>query len=246
MRDVPQRDVARIGLLLCDHAPESLRHIAGDYDAMFAALLAQAVPDAQLRVFDVTRGVYPEAISDVDGYLISGSSASVYDNAPWIADLEAFVRKLHQAKTPTVGVCFGHQLVARALGGEVALSERGWGIGVRSVPLSGQHWWMRPTHDSVSLVVSHQDQVLSLPAGVASDVYGYDHCPISFYTIEDHFLCMQGHPEYPPAYGRALADRRSDLIPQAVRDEAAPTFEQATDADVLARWIINFLTREGR
>lgn len=246
MRDIRQRDVARIGLLLCDHAPQSLRHIAGDYDAMFDALFTPVDPGAQWLVFDVTRGQYPAHLQDVDGYLISGSSASVYDDDGWIADLEAFVRKLHDAKVPTVGVCFGHQMIARALGGEVAKSKRGWGIGVREVAVTGHHWWMRPARDNVSLVVSHQDQVLSLPVDATSVIYGYEHCPIAIYTIEDHFLAMQGHPEYLPAYGRALAQRRADIIPEAVREEAEATFERPTDRAVLARWILNFLTREGR
>lgn len=245
MRDVPQRDVARVGLLLCDHAPGALRPIAGDYDDMFAALLAHADPTPELAVYDVTEGEYPEGLTDCAGYLISGSSASVYDDSPWIAALEKFVVRLHEAAVPTVGVCFGHQMVARALGGEVARSDRGWGVGVRRVPISARRGWMRPPRDSVAMVVSHQDQVLTLPAD-ATRIGGDAHCPLGLFTVGEHILCMQGHPEYPPAYGRALAEGRAGRIPAAVLQAAAPTFDHATDAPVLAQWITRFITREGQ
>ena len=89
---------------------------------------------------------------------------------PWIEPTEALIRTLCKADIPVVGICFGHQIIAQALGGKVEKSPKGWGVGVHSWQQYEQPWWMggessQSTSDkpTFSLLAIHQDQVTALP-----------------------------------------------------------------------------------
>lgn len=117
----------KIGLLKAGAVVEDYQPTYGDFDSMFARLFERVLPDATLEVFHVRDGHYPDAIDANDGYVITGSADSVYDDAPWIDDLTAFVRQLVAARVKTLGVCFGHQIIAQALDGKAELASVGWG-----------------------------------------------------------------------------------------------------------------------
>jgi GMP synthase-like glutamine amidotransferase len=154
-------------------------------------------------VFDVVRDEYPESLDACDGYLTTGSAASVYDDEVWLGRLMDFVRKLHSERRAFVGICFGHQLIAEALGGKVGPSPRGWGVGSKSVLIDKALDWMIPEAESIRLLLSHQDQIEELPPG-AVVIGGNGHCPYSIITAGETFLGIQGHPEFTPEYARAL------------------------------------------
>ena len=65
-----------------------------------------------------------------DGFIITGSAFGVYDKCPWITKLLKIIKKIADTEIPLVGICFGHQAIAEALGGKVKKSDKGWGIGV--------------------------------------------------------------------------------------------------------------------
>ncbi|MCB9303244.1 MAG: amidotransferase [Lewinellaceae bacterium] len=130
----------KIGLLECDHVAPPFRHIAGDYRDMFAAIL----PGLQLKPYDVCNGEFPENVEACDGYLCTGSKYSVYDDIDWIHRLKVFFHELYAAKKPFVGVCFGHQMMAEALGGKVAKAPVGWCVGVHEFAVLETAEWMRP------------------------------------------------------------------------------------------------------
>jgi GMP synthase-like glutamine amidotransferase len=154
----------RIGLLECDHVDDRYRSIAGDYDDMFAALLSPVTPDALLVRYDAVGGVLPDSPGECDAWLATGSRFSAYDDLPWIDDLCAFVRDVHDDGAPFVGICFGHQVLAQALGGDVVKAPSGWGAGGHRVRLTAREPWMDPARDECSLLFMHQDQVVQLPA----------------------------------------------------------------------------------
>src|SRR5262245_10219781 len=104
----------KIGLLECDHIAERFRHIAGDYRDMFAALLGPLNPQLAWQSFDVCNGKFPTSVGVCDAYLATGSRFSAYDENDWIQTLRDFIRQIHEAKTPLVGICFGHQILAEA------------------------------------------------------------------------------------------------------------------------------------
>jgi GMP synthase-like glutamine amidotransferase len=232
----------KIGLLECDHVLERFRHIAGDYRDMFAALFASHAPQIRLRFFDVCNGEFPLSLDACDAYLTTGSRFSAYDDVDWIHTLKDFMRRTHEAKKPFVGVCFGHQVMAEALGGKVSRAETGWGVGVHGVEVTMLEQWMRPEQSSCALQYMHQDQIERLPEnGVV--IGRSDHCPMAMFRAGDSTLGMQAHPEFPKTYSEALLLNRVERIGEERVKAALASLDQPTDESVVANWIVAFLER---
>jgi GMP synthase-like glutamine amidotransferase len=221
----------RVGLLMCDHVDDRFRDIAGDYDEMFVTLLGpRAEGDVEFVVYDVVAGELPASTKECDGWLITGSRASAYDDEAWIHALSAFVRDLHAAHAPTVGICFGHQLLAHALGGRVEKAASGWGVGAHFVDgeVPGR------------LLFMHQDQVVELPAG--AEVLGASaHCPVAMFSF-DSMVGVQGHPEFSVAFEQALIDAREARIGADATTAALASLQEPTDEDAVARWLLRVLS----
>lgn len=226
----------KIGLLECDHVNDALRHVAGDYRDMFTSLFGRYAPEIELEFFDTRNGVLPDSVSDCEGYITTGSRFSAYDEESWIIELKKFVRELYDRERPFVGICFGHQILAEALGGEVKRVE--WGIGTHSMSINSRQRWMDPGRDSASLRYSHRDQVLRLPDD-AFILAQASHCPIAMFGVAERMIGVQGHPEFPMAYLEALVRSRAGLIGEEV--VAGADFNSTTDEGVVTRWIANFL-----
>ena len=228
----------KIGLLQCDHVAPELQSRFGDYNDFFVRLF-QGRGDVIFAVFDVVQGEYPASVHECDGYISTGSRFSVYDDEPWIRWFKQFVRELYFQKQKFVGVCFGHQMIAEALGGRCGKADAGWGIGVKEVVIQNRRGWMTPEQNRYRLLVSHQDQILQLPPE-ARVVGENSHCPVSMLMVGDHFLGIQAHPEFTPDYARELMRMRTDRIGLAAVTAAENTLDQQTDESVIAGWMISF------
>jgi GMP synthase-like glutamine amidotransferase len=229
-----------IALLGCDDVPERFRHIAGGYRDMFEALLRPAVPDLELEWFDVVQGELPASADTCDAYVCTGSRYSVYEDREWIAKLKDYVRRLHDARKPFVGVCFGHQMLAEALGGEVKPAEQGWGVGVHAMRITQQEPWMQPQRTDCRLQYMHADQVQSLPPESVV-LAAARHCPVAMFRVGEHMLGIEGHPEFPAPYVEALVQSRRERIGEERSQAAIASLREETDHPVVARWISNFL-----
>ncbi|RXJ74099.1 GMP synthase [Veronia nyctiphanis] len=236
----------RIGLLLCDDVAPELQVTHQNYPEMFSALLTRLEPSVELVTYRVMEGQYPSTIDDCDAYIISGSKFGVNDDIDWIHTFETFVWQLFAANKPAAGICFGHQMMAKALGGEVVKSEKGWGVGVIQVERKSSHpfdWLNDGTSpDTYSLVVSHQDQVIEVPEN-AVVLFGNDFCPVAMFHVADTFLAVQGHPEFSPAYSAALMERRKDSIPADVIQAGKVSLTNNIDSDAVTKWILAFLKK---
>ncbi|KKD57958.1 glutamine amidotransferase [Grimontia sp. AD028] len=234
----------RIGLLLCDDVKPELQSTHRNYPDMFEMTLKKVDPSLSLHCYRVIDDEYPASIDECDGYVISGSRYSVYDDLPWIKRFEGFVRTLFEKGKPTVGICFGHQMMAQALGGKVERSEKGWGVGIATSNLSAEEKvsqpWLKSLKPDFSLVVSHQDQVSQLPPD-STTLASSEFCPIGMFTVGSHFLAIQGHPEFSRAYSFDLMESRRDRIPGEVISRGQASLRQTPDAELVTQWLLDFL-----
>jgi GMP synthase (glutamine-hydrolysing) len=228
--------VVKLGLLVCDHVRPEFMSVSGDYPDMFRRLF-EGQDDVDLVVYDAINGEIPADPSDCDAWITTGSRHSVNDDLPWIRRLEVFVREVAAKDVPFVGVCFGHQLIAKALGGSVVQSDRGWGVGMKEVEVNAD----LGLGSAYRILNSHQDQIATLPPG--AEVLGWsEHCPVAMLGVGDHMIGIQGHPEFETEYSRALMEsRRGHLIPEETVDAGLATLDSAPDSDRLARWILDFV-----
>ncbi len=227
-----------IGILKTDAVRPEWASQFGEYPDMFQRLFLAVDATLSFTVWDVECGELPDDASCVDGYVITGSKSSVYDDKAWIRQAETFIRELHAQRRKVVGICFGHQLIARALGGVVDKSTNGWGVGVHEYELLHSPEQGR---DQLSLIASHQDQVMGLPPG-AEIIASNSHCPIAGFRMGDHILTFQGHPEFIPEYAREIIGFRRQMIGDARADEGLETLSSRTqEGPWVARWILDFL-----
>ncbi len=223
-----------IGILQCGAIPEPLQAAHGPYAAMVRRMLG---PERQTTVFDVTAGVWPEPGS-CDAYLLTGSTAGVYDDLPWIADLMAFLRNV-RGRAKLVGICFGHQAMAEAFGGQVIQSPKGWGIGLQRYDVVDRAWWMDGA-DHVDIPASHQDQVVTPPPGAAVTLSSA-FTPYAGLDYGDA-ISFQFHPEFGSAFGTALIETRRDRY-GVLADPAIASYAQPDDCARVGQWIGRFLDR---
>jgi GMP synthase-like glutamine amidotransferase len=228
----------RIGLLETGAPPDALQPAFGRYGDMFQTLLG---PDHVYAAYDVQAGVLPAAPGEQDAYIVTGSAAGVYDPLPWIAPLSDFLRAA-KGQVPLVGVCFGHQIMAQAFGGQVVKSDKGWGVGLHRYGVEVPQAWTDAA--SVAIAASHQDQVVSLPS-MAAVVGGSTFTPYGLLAYQDApAISMQFHPEFDPAYAAALIEaRRGTRYTDAQADAAIASLQGPNDRVRVGGWIGAFLAQ---
>lgn len=229
----------KLGILKTDTVQPRWVDEFGEYPDMFERLLAAVDPGIEFVTYDVEQGEYPRDIDEVDAYLMTGSKSSVYDDKPWIAPLVDFVQTLHRRHKKLVGICFGHQLVAQALGGRTEKSPKGWGAGLHSYDFNQVPDWHDGASPSFELLVSHQDQVVANAEG-ARVLASSDFCENAVCQLGDHILTFQGHPEFVPAYSREIMELRRELIGEDVYHNGVASLEGEQQGARVARWIVNF------
>ena len=226
-----------IGLLLCDHLDPDVIEQVGDYTDLYPAAFGPA--GVVLRVYDVTAGELPDSLDECDGWIVSGSRRSAYEDEGWIEQLSELIVRLVEERRPTVGICFGHQLIAQSLGGLVERADVGWGVGGKRFELVAHPDWIDPERDDFTLLMSHRDQVTRLPEDaelVATSAY----CPVGAYRIGDHVFCVQGHPEFVPQLSSILMRKRREVIGDEVVDAGLMSLEGPLDQDRVVDWIADF------
>ncbi len=227
----------KIGVLETGAPPAALRPRFGTYAGMFEALLGDGY---DWRVYDVQTGAWPDRPEDNDAYLVTGSSAGVYETDAWIGALMDFLRAA-RGRARLVGVCFGHQAMAQAFGGRVIKSPRGWGVGLHTYDVRAHEPWMdmAPT---IAIPASHQDQVVELPPG-ARVLAASEITPFGMLEYGDQpAISLQLHPEFDPAYAVALIEsRREERLTPDQADAAVASLKAPNDNARVGGWIRRFL-----
>lgn len=229
-----------IGILQCDDVTEALREKHGNYPEMFARLFKSIEIDLEFNVYRVIDGEFPKSIDDCDAYITTGSRYGVNDTDEWIHDLQQFICQLHHFRKKLIGICFGHQMMVKALGGVVEKSDKGWGVGIHISRITHIQNWMEQGRNEISLVVSHQDQVKLLPPE-AIVLAGSEFCPYYMIQINQHFIGIQGHPEFSKTYSKDLMHVRRDRIPHEQIESGIASLSLPLDDKLVTRWLINFI-----
>jgi GMP synthase-like glutamine amidotransferase len=221
--------------------PELVEQYHG-YGRMFETLFASQPIPAKFTVFNVMNGEYPPAVAHYDAYLVTGSKADSFATDPWIETLKTFLLERYQRGDKLLGICFGHQLLALLLGGKAERATQGWGVGTHEYSLANRASWMSPEVETLTLLISHQDQVTSLPQN-ASVVASSEFCPFAAYQIGDQVLCFQGHPEFIHDYSRALLDIRQQHLGEPVYQKAIASLDRDHHGITVAEWMMRFVAQ---
>ena len=231
-----------IGILNAYHFDTAPGNFQEDYCRLILGFMNEIATGLKLGIceYKFAQGHYPGSVNDCAMWIITGSPKGVHDDIPWIHKLCHFTKELHLQRKKTVGICFGHQMIAHALGGTVAKRPGGWGVGIRDFAIYKHTPWMKPDATSLALPFSHQDQVDSLPPG-AEPLGGDGLCANQLFQIGNHMLSMQGHPEFSVGFAMArLLSRKGEVTPE-VFETAMQSYSRPTDRELLIQWIGKFL-----
>ena len=222
-----------IGILQAGHLPETIARETGDYDVMYPEMLAGH--GLEFRNFAVVDGQFPDSANDADGWLITGSRHGAYEDHAWIPPLEQLIRDIHARGLPLIGICFGHQIIAQALGGTVEKFAGGWSVGRTDYRLGDK---------VLSLNAWHQDQVTRRPEG--ADLLGSsDFCENAILAYGDTIWTLQPHPEFDSAFIDGLIRQRGrGVVPDAVLDAATALLDKPNNNDDIAALMAAFYKKE--
>ncbi len=225
----------KIGILQTGWPPEELIDRHGTYAEAFARLLSGR--GFEFEAWACLEGEFPDSINDADGWLVTGSKFGAYEDLPWIEPLENFLREAYGASIPIVGICFGHQILAQALGGKVEKFSGGWSVGRTEYTFDG-------LDKPLQIMAWHQDQVIEPPAD-ASTICSTDFCKHAALQYGNKALTVQPHPEFSHAYFDDLLEVRKSVLPEDIVATAANAANKGPiDDRVMADMITSFFKED--
>ncbi|CDO97374.1 unnamed protein product [Coffea canephora] len=234
----------KFGVLLCADDPEYVKKIYGGYFGVFVRMLGEE--GETWKVFRVANGEFPddEEIKEFDGFVISGSCSDAHGTDGWICRLLNLLKQLDSMKKKVLGICFGHQILGRALGGKTGRATAGWDIGVTNVQLSSSKLFTSlkmPAY--LSVIECHRDEVRELPP--KAEVLAWSgRTGVEMFRYGDHIMGIQGHPEYTKDILLHLIDRllQRNLIEESCADEAKSDLDaREPDREAWKKLCISFL-----
>ena len=220
-----------IGILQCGHAPDAILAETGDYEDMFKALFAGE--DFTYTTWSVVDGAFPPDGGAADGWIVTGSRHGVYEDHDWIPPLEDLIRDIAARETPMLGICFGHQIIAQALGGKAIKFPGGWAVGRQPYDFGDAE---------LNLNAWHQDQVVELPPN-AQVIASNPFCENAALVIGSSILTVQPHPEFDRTVLAGLIEHRSGAVPPPLVDAARAALDKPTDNSEMAARMAAFLKK---
>lgn len=224
------------------------------YGGVFTSLLYSSLPllspplqpsDLAITAYDVlTAQEYP-SLDDIDAVLITGSRYNCFDNDPWIIRLLEFCKKLlEQRRVRVVGVCFGHQILARALGSKTGRNDEGWELSVVPVELTEKGKEIFGL-DTMLIHQMHRDIVFDCPPGVETLAYT-SKCAVQTMYIPKLMITVQGHPEFDGWIARELVEARhkQGIFDDELYNDAIQRVDEKQDGRAICAAFLKFLLEE--
>ena len=238
----------KIGLLMAGESAGGLAEKYGAHEQQFIDLFEPLhdtdSPNIEWKIYYVLNDIFPQSADECDAYLVTGSKHGVYDNLPWMIKLSEFIRQIISAKKRLTGVCFGHQIIADALGGDVGKSDKGWGLGRHAYQIEAIHPSLEGLSSTIHIAASHQDQVTTPPVGARVFQHS-DFCDYAGLIYPgDRIMTLQPHPEFDVAFSKALIEqRRGDPLGNDEADVMLRAMDEPLDNDGVARVFADFLKK---
>lgn len=233
----------KIGILICGEVKHEVAKQAGQYWDRFLRFFANVKPDFEFTNYKVYLEEFPISIEENEAYIISGSVFSVNGSELWVSQLVAFIQECYHKKIRMVGICFGHQIIAKAMGGVVSYNAQGWGLGVKKHEVIKHCSWMVPSAEKINIIMSHQEAVVTLPPK-AELLMISSHCPIVGYQIENLFVGFQGHPEMSSFVSCVAIEKVKSNFDTEFYENIMKSLLVAPDQRLLATWIVNFIKQD--
>jgi len=215
------------------------------FGAMFVRLFESVGAQWTYDIFSTQRGEYPASFDAYDAVLLTGSGSDSFSYEAWAVDLRLRVTQLLAEHKKMVGVCFGHQLIGLCMGAPVARAPQGWGNGRMSYDWHRADLPYCQDRKQISLLVSHQDQVLELPKG-ATLVASSDFCPVAAFTVGNDVFCVQAHPEFDAGFSQFLLDEQRERIGEAEYAATSQSVLAGHEGADIARMVVAFLENSPR
>ena len=230
----------KLTILQTGEVPLPLRSQFVPYRKMFERMFDKTGQGFSYQTINVADGEpFPDPAT-LEGVVITGSAAGVYDDFAWLDPLRDFIRKGYQQRTPMLGICFGHQIMADALGGDVRKSHKGWGLGRHAYGVTGRPGFMQQAPATLAVACSHQDQVLAPPRD-ADVILASDFTPNAGLAYRNGAaLSFQPHPEFEDDYTLALAELRRGKAPDELVDTALASIATPSNSADVAGYIGQF------
>ncbi len=228
----------KIGILQTGQAPRELQREHGDFVDMFQSMFS--TQDFTFRHYAVCEQEFPTSVDEAEGWLVTGSKCGAYEDHAWIPPLEEFLRAAYREEVPVVGICFGHQIFAQAMGGKVEKSQSGWQVGMQNYDLTELQ---AANLTKTSCVPAwHQDQVVSKPD--IAEVLGHSsHCRYAVLGYEGRALTLQPHPEFTKPFLKDLIAFRKNILDSSVIERAQESLSRNSDALAIAEHLAAFYRR---
>ena len=222
----------RIHILMAGHALQIIREKYGDFDRWFQD---RTRASAHYRIRALFDGNPLPDISESDGWIITGSPASVNDAVPGMRSVRAGIAQVVGGGHPILGVCFGHQLLTVSLGGKVAKNPKGWELGLATITLTGageRSPIFRGLDARFPVYESHQEVVTSLPA--AGRVLAENEMGLQAFQLGDRAFGVQFHPEFTLDIARMYVQLRTGK-------ELPPLKRRRDHPDISRQVLTNFI-----